>query len=246
MPKHHSPTRKQEALDLLDFHKNNVPIVRQITGIPAPTLYRWRRELLSQNPDYMRGKNVASIDNHLSINCPPNDSQAHTDSGAEITGTSNESPTTPENGLYKYVSSPRDPESRARDLEYQETYRGGIPGKSYPYPVEDDEPETEFEELKEIRAIMMNHARYLAVNLRPDEPDINLRSLALSRILDNVHQLDLKLPALDPEHIFRIEYIDNGMVYDMPAWADESLKYKNKIAELERQLEEALNARGTA
>ena len=68
----------------------------------------------------------------------------------------------------------------------------------------------------------------------------------LSRILDNVHQLDLKLPALDPEHIFRIEYIDNGMVYDMPAWADESLKYKNKIAELERQLEEALNARGTA
>ena len=52
----------------------------------------------------------------------------------------------------------------------------------------------------------------------PDLPDI-IR-LALSRILDEVTQLDEILPDLDREKAIRIAYVSDGMVYNVPHWAD--------------------------
>ncbi|MCE2472192.1 MAG: transposase, partial [Anaerolineae bacterium] len=120
---------------------------------------------------------------------------------------------------------------------------GGVPGKSYPYPLEEEEEsQGDYEEFRNVRDILMQHASRLAVNLRPDDPDINRRSLALSRILDRIAQLDEMLPDLNPEQVIRFEYTYNGSVYNVPPWSDDELKYMNKIKDLEKALAEALNA----
>ncbi|MCE2473129.1 MAG: hypothetical protein J4G18_14820, partial [Anaerolineae bacterium] len=121
---------------------------------------------------------------------------------------------------------------------------GGVPGKSYPYPLEEDEEDSEsdFEDFRKVRDILMKHAHRLAANLRPDDPDINRRSLALSRVLDQIYQLDEMLPDLNPEKVIRFEYTYNGSVYNVPPWSDDELKYMNKIKDLEKELAEALNA----
>ena len=64
----------------------------------------------------------------------------------------------------------------------------------------------------------MRHAQNLAANLKPDDPDINRRSLALSRILDRIHQLDNMLPDLMPEQVLRYEFVYDGMVHDKEPW----------------------------
>ena len=64
----------------------------------------------------------------------------------------------------------------------------------------------------------MNHAQQLAVNLNPDDPDINRRTLALSRILDRVHQLDLLLPSLNPERVMRHEFVYDDLVHNIAPW----------------------------
>jgi len=55
----------------------------------------------------------------------------------------------------------------------------------------------------------------------PDVPDF-IR-LARSRILDQVPQLDEILPNLDPEKVIRIAYVSDGMLYNVPHWADPAL-----------------------
>lgn len=120
---------------------------------------------------------------------------------------------------------------------------GGVPGKSYPYPLEEEEEsQGDYEDFRKVRDILMNHAHRLAANLKPDEPDINRRSLALSRILDRIAQLDDMLPDLNPEKVIRFEYSYNGSVYNVAPWLDDELKYMNKIKDLEKQLAEALDA----
>ena len=79
----------------------------------------------------------------------------------------------------------------------------------------------------------MDHAQKLAKNLNPDDPDINRRSLALSRILDRVHQLDIMLPDLKPEQVLRIEYTYEGLVHNTPPGIAESSQY-NAFIEWQR------------
>ena len=92
----------------------------------------------------------------------------------------------------------------------------GVPGKTYPYPKEDEESEGEFKDFRRVRDLMMKNALHLATNFNPDAPDINLRSLALSRMLDGIHHLDQILPNLNPEQLVRFEYVYDGMVHDKP------------------------------
>ncbi len=93
------------------------------------------------------------------------------------------------------------------------------PLQTYLYPLEEDQdPNSRFEEFRELRDMLLDHARDLAVHLKPTDPDINLRSLALARILDRVQQLDELLPDLNPETVMRFEYVYDGMVHNVPPW----------------------------
>ena len=263
MAKAYPPAQKQEALRLLEIHQGRVPIVHNLTAIPAPTLYRWRRESLSQEPNLSIQKNNPSIDNRFSaassLGQPARAPQP--DSPVQHSDRANEPepprPTAFSAGVQSLVTAdndaaayaPRedlpDPDSEAAqwhkdNLLFQ---LGGVPGKSYPYPLEtDEEIEGDFEDFRKVRNILMNHAHRLAANLRPDDPDINRRSLALSRILARITQLDEMLPDLNPEKVTRFEYVYDGMVHNVPAWSDPELKYMNRIKDLEKQLAEALAA----
>ena len=253
MPKRYPPERKQEALDLLDLYSYDLSIVQRLTGISLPTLYRWRRHKFSQNPDLMTQKNIGIIDNHShktdsspktpKFNAEPaqfdrsfvnltseDDGQKYErlpDGRVFATYTDEE-----RESFAKYLMpddpAPPPPESPPADDNFA--------GKTYPYPLEDDEAATEnrFEDFRKVRDILMKHAQQLAVNLQPDDPDINRRSLALSRILDQVRQLDKILPALNPgQQVIRHEYVYDGMVHNVPPW-DETEQSHEKESALDR------------
>ena len=258
MPSRYTPAQKQEALRLLAVHQYNVPIVQNLTGISLPTLYRWRRHEFSKDPDLMTQKNIPSIDNHshkTESSPPPGHPEAELiqDGDADYhrlpTGQVDDKLSDEERERLKENNVPDPPDdSNTPTSTWTPPGRppAGVPGKSYPYPLEDEEEsENDFEDFRKVRDILMNHAHRLAANLRPDDPDINRRSLALSRILDRVHQLDEMLPDLNPEQIIRFEYTYNGSVYNVPPWEDDELKYMDKIKDLEKQLAEALNAKKT-
>ena len=253
MPKHHTPAQKQEALRLLAIHNDNVPIVEQLTGVPRPTLYRWRKQELSQNAAQMRQKNIPSIDNHshktdTSAQPPEPPPIDHSDadliqhddfqftrlpSGQVFARLSDE-----ERERLDYLKVPDPPEPPlpapepplpapepplpapepplAPDPPAPES-NAGVPGVTYPYPLEDgDDAVNDYDDFRKVREILMGHAHQLAVNLKPDDPDINRRSLALSRILDRIHQLDAMLPDLNPKQPIRIEFAYDGMVHNVP------------------------------
>ena len=241
MPSHYTPAQKQEALRLLAIHNDNVPIVEQLTGIPRPTLYRWRKQELSQSAAQMRQKNIPSIDNHSHLTDKP----AHPDyPDAELI----------KNGDYQFWRLPdgrvfahlsdeeRESLAHLRELAEDEPPpaetppaeepEAGVPGKTYPYPLEDDEAQAEkdIKDFRRVRDILMNHAQRLAASLDPDDPDINRRSLALSRILERVHQLDDMLPSLLPEQVIRHEFVYDDMVHNVAPW-DRSEEYLLKRLE---------------
>ena len=119
----------------------------------------------------------------------------------------------------------------------------GVPGKTYPYPLEEDEEtQNNFDDFRKVRDILMDHAHQLATNLKPDDPDINRRSLALSRILDRVHQLDEMLPDLNPESVLRFEYVYDGQVHNIAPW-EASEEYLEKQLKWVRE-QKAREARG--
>ena len=71
MPKRYPPEQKQEALDLLQLHNNNVPTVRQLTGIPYSTLYYWRDQLSNKQPAFVGQKNIPfTIENSQNDSSP--------------------------------------------------------------------------------------------------------------------------------------------------------------------------------
>ena len=258
MPNRYTPTQKQEALELLELHNHNVPIVHQLTGIPRSTLYYWRDQELSNKNVSIGQKNIPSpigAVQQAESSPPPDypDAELIQDGDTEYyrlpTGqvvaklSDEERERLKENNV---PDPPDDSSAPASPWTPPEETPAGVPGKTYPYPLEDEEEsENDFEDFRKVRDILMNHAHRLAANLRPDDPDINRRSLALSRILDRVHQLDDMLPDLNPEQIIRFEFTYNGSVYNVPPWADDDLKYMNKIKDLEKQLAEALNAKET-
>ena len=227
MPSHYTPTQKQEALRLLAFHNDNVPIVEQLTGIPRPTLYRWRKQELSQNDAQMRQKNIRSIDNHLHKTKPPPtdhpDAELIQDGDQQYwrlpTGEVFAHLSDEERASLAHLREADDPDPPPVPDAPPAEPKAGVPGLSYPYLLEDDdEPTDNYGDFRNVRDILMKHAKYLAKNLKPDEPDINRRSLALARILDRVRQLDAMLPSLMPEQVLRHEFVYDGMVHDKLPW----------------------------
>ena len=98
----------------------------------------------------------------------------------------------------------------------------GIPSKTYPYPIADDEHAStdQFEDFKNLRAKLMKHAQQLADDLTTNDENINLRTLALARILDRIMQLDAIIPQINPNRVV-IEYLYNGSVHDVPPWEND-------------------------
>ena len=60
-------------------------------------------------------------------------------------------------------------------------------------PVESESTDHDLENLRHVRAKLMIFVRRLADDLDPDDPDINLRTLSLIRILDRIYWLDQNL-----------------------------------------------------
>ena len=91
----------------------------------------------------------------------------------------------------------------------------------------------DYEDLSFIRAQLMKCARELAVDLESVGPDINIRSLALSRVLDRIQWLDQILPSQSNELVIRHEYYTDGAQTKAPPWAlgeDNPLEFAyNKI-----------------
>ena len=78
----------------------------------------------------------------------------------------------------------------------------------------------------------MKYARKMAADLRPDDPDSNRRTLALSRILDRIQWLDEILPDRIPERTIRFEYYYDGQVQEHPPWHGARERYdQSKLEE---------------
>ena len=255
MPSRYTNAQKQEALRLLAVHQYNVPIVQNLTGISLPTLYRWRRREFSKDPDLMTQKNIPSIDNHShKTESPPppdhpeaeliqdGDADYHRlPTGQVVAKLSDEER---EQLKENNVPDPAD-DSNTPTSTWTPPQRPpvGVPGKTYPYPLEEDEEtRNNFDDFRKVRDILMDHAHQLATNLKPDDPDINRRSLALSRILDRVHQLDEMLPDLNPESVLRFEYVYDGQVHNIAPW-EASEEYLEKQLKWVRE-QKAREARG--
>ncbi len=209
MPKRYPPDRKREALELLELHNHNVPIIHELTGIPSSTLYRWRRQEFSKNPDLMRQKNIAIIDNSSHKTESPSSSLDSTPQPSD----EDEPVISQPSQELDDSNTPSSPWTPPKETPV------GVPGKTYPYPLEEEEESQDnYEDFRKVRDILMDHAHQLAANLKPDDPDINRRSLALSRILDRVHQLDDMLPDLNPEKVLRFEYVYDGQVHNIAPW----------------------------
>lgn len=229
MPKRYTPAQKQEALRLLDLYDYKLSAVQQLTGISHTTLARWRDEHFTNNPDLSFKKSFPIPNERTHITDPP----PHPDhpeaeliqdgdfqyyrlpDGRVFADLSQE-----EREELKHLRDPADLDSPPADSRPPDQPEAGVPGRTYPYLLEDEETDAEknLEEFRKVREILMSHAHQLAASLAPEDPDINRRSLALARILDRIHQLDAMLPELMPEQIIRFEFVYDGMVHNTPPW----------------------------
>ena len=255
MPNRYTPTQKQEALRLLALHNDNVPIVHQLTGIPRSTLYYWRDQELSNKNASIGQKNIPSpigAVQQAESSPPPDYPDAELIQDGDMTY--HRLPTDQvvaklsdeEREQLKENNVPDPPDdSKTPTSTWTPPQRPpvGVPGKTYPYPLEEDEEtQNNFDDFRKVRDILMDHAHQLATNLKPDDPDINRRSLALSRILDRVHQLDEMLPDLNPESVLRFEYVYDGQVHNIAPW-EASEEYLEKQLKWVRE-QKAREARG--
>ncbi len=60
-----------------------------------------------------------------------------------------------------------------------------------------DETISDLENFAYIRDKLMTYARQMTRDLQPNAPDVNRRTLALTRVLDRIEWLDSRLPALE-------------------------------------------------
>lgn len=222
MPKSYAPSRKREALELLAAY-DQVSTVKQLTGIPYSTLYRWRQELFSKEPDLSEKKDFEiseklsqKDDDDFEVPFVVTNMEQLRDYQEKSRAAGQQEALSPE-----LLSADEDEVSRMEEIsgtDDKEPTRG-VPGKTYPYPLEENyERGHNYEEFQHIRELLVDHAIVLATDLRPTEPEVNLRSLALARILDRIQQLDEILPDLNPEKIIRFEHVYDGLVWDVPPW----------------------------
>ena len=249
MPNQYPPGRKLEALELLELHNHNVPIVHQLTGIPRSTLYYWRDQELSNKNVSIGQKNIPSpigAVQQAESSPPPDHPEAELIQdgdfqywrlpSGQVVG---KLPDEERESLLEEYGEPDPPEPPPAETPQRDEPTDGVPGKTYPYPLEEDDgASNDLADFRKVRDILMNHAQQLAVNLKPDDPDINRRSLALSRILDQIHRLDLLLPSLNPEQVIRHEFVYDDMVHDKPPGMAESLRYVEFIKWQRERMEE--------
>ena len=162
MPKRYPSDQKREALDLLKIHDYKVSIVQSLTGIPASTLYNWRDQVFQKNPDLIGRKNIAIPKKSLQKPKSSSDEAAcepeydHVDPGLdELIGASNSAPGEPANldsgeetvllgheeRLDRLINSGDAGAMPDLHLPHAEPV-AGVPGKTYPYPLEDDDEAT--------------------------------------------------------------------------------------------------------
>lgn len=91
------------------------------------------------------------------------------------------------------------------------------------------EPGESFAQFAQLRTILMEHLMTLSTNLLAGDGQVNQRTIAITRLLDRVLQLDKVLPDRNPEKIVRFEFISDGKVYDAPPWYDAFKQEDNTI-----------------
>jgi hypothetical protein len=224
MPKKYSKQQKIDALVQLAMYES-INTVHQLTGISTRTLRRWRDELQQKNNPLMSEKTLPS-DTKRSLN--PENGHKHAENrhktqlhGHNVTTKEDKkhNPDTkndeiPENG---HINPNTDIPEEERGISVN-----GLPDKTYPYPIEDDEHANtdQYEDFKNLREKLMQHAQQLADNLTNNDQNINLQTLALARILDRIIQLDTIIPQIHPNRVIRFEYLYNGSVHNVPPWED--------------------------
>ena len=168
---------------LLAFHNDNVPIVNQLTGIPRSTLYYWRERESSNKTASIGQKNIPSpIGDVQKTNTPSHpdhpDAELMQDGDFQYwrlpTGEVFAHLSDEERESLAHLRDPDDAEPPPSDSPPSANPQAGVPGKSYPYPLEDEEADAErdIEDFRNVRNILMNHAHRLAASLDPDDSDI--------------------------------------------------------------------------
>ena len=192
MPKKHSSFSKRDALELLE-HGFPIEIVHQRSGIPARTLYRWNKKL-----EKKRQRQLAKKVSDLMAISPHSANPRHKTPNSNKKPTRNQQET---NRLCHKTSDLRHKTDDSRQIDDDICHNALAAAAAVPISdlTEPHVIDSHLDDLNYIRAQLMKVARDLASNLDSSGPDINTRSLALSRVLDRVQWLDQLLDTPDPE-----------------------------------------------
>lgn len=107
--------------------------------------------------------------------------------------------------------------NRADAAERAETLRQSLPDDDS----DPEDPRQSFAQLAQLREILMEHLMTLSTNLLTGDEQVNQRTIAITRLLDRVLQLDDILPDRNPEKVIRFEYYYDNAVHDLPPWHGE-------------------------
>ena len=188
---------KEKKLDAIELFMYGLPVsaVHARTRVPTRTLHRWKKQWLQSRQPLMAEKDSSDMAN-LSQNPPfrhkSQDSCPNTTADCHKTRTTGHKETIIDPRLTHYCQS----ESAIAEDQH-----------------------TDHDDLLFIRAQLMKCARKLAIDLEAVGPDINIRSLALSRVLDRIEWLDDLLPSQENEQVIRFEYSSDGVKTEAPHWA---------------------------
>lgn len=80
------------------------------------------------------------------------------------------------------------------------------------------DPGESFAQFAQLRQILMQHLMTLSTDLLVGDGHINQRTIAITRLLDRVLQLDQVLPDRNPQQVIRFEFISDGKITDQPPW----------------------------
>lgn len=226
MPKKYPTEERRAAFGYLSMYSGDIDAVHQITGIPQRTLRRWRKQMEAESARRER-KNSAAVttrshtpeSGQLAVISPDFRSQQRDPAGPmDTTGTQ---PHDRADAKDATRTQPQDAPDDSFATLPDERSSFGVPGRVYPYPVGDEpepEPAPQYAEFRNLRDLLMQLAKKLAANLRPDDPDINQRTLALSRLLDRIQRLEELIPVESQPEVIRFEYVYDGMVHNVPPW----------------------------
>lgn len=240
MPKKYPTEERRAALGYLSMYSGNIEMVHQITSIPHRTLRRWRKQMETKAARRERKNSAADTTRSQTPNSgqlaviSPNfrSQQRDPENNMDTTGTQRQRPpvsmdtTRPlahgqEDATDATGTQTRDDTDNSFAALPDEPSNVGVPGRVYPYPVGDEpepEPDPQYAEFRNLRDLLMQLTKELAANLKADDPDINQRTLALTRLLDRIQRLEELIPVERQPEIIRFEYVYDGMVHNVPPW----------------------------